>query len=242
MDSAKPGSHLTPHASRFTLIELLVVIAIIAILASMLLPALQQAKQRAQKAACINNQRTIMTAVTLYADDYDDYVPPIWSKSLHDMGDGLPGDQFEFWMGGLAFGGYLARQKEVFNCPGRQVPLWTGTGYWGKRLCGYSFLYPGANNNYYSYTTGEASKKKMWFAGSSSWLTTPLMCAVTSNVDMRYMPHNARGVVTGNFDGSVAFYVKDMRIWPGYYWSPTTPRGNATEGKSCLIWKLVNSQ
>ncbi len=58
----------------FTLIELLVVIAIIAILAAMLLPTLSTAKAKASVASCLNNQRQLVIAWVLYADDNQDQI------------------------------------------------------------------------------------------------------------------------------------------------------------------------
>jgi prepilin-type N-terminal cleavage/methylation domain-containing protein/prepilin-type processing-associated H-X9-DG protein len=59
----------------FTLIELLVVIAIIAILAAILFPVFAKAREKARQTQCLNNQRQIATAATMYAQDHDEMYP-----------------------------------------------------------------------------------------------------------------------------------------------------------------------
>ncbi len=60
----------------FTLIELLVVIAIIAILASILFPVFAKAREKANQNTCMNNQRQIAIAVSMYVQDNEERLPP----------------------------------------------------------------------------------------------------------------------------------------------------------------------
>lgn len=69
----------TPRHARsgrgFTLVELLVVMAVIAILAAILLPALSQARARAQAIVCLNNTRQLGLAWQVYATEHSDGLP-----------------------------------------------------------------------------------------------------------------------------------------------------------------------
>ncbi len=60
----------------FTLIELLVVIVMVATLAMLLLPALAGTKPNAQSFQCVENQRQLVLAWQMYAEDNNDLLPP----------------------------------------------------------------------------------------------------------------------------------------------------------------------
>ena len=131
-----------PRFGAFTLIELLVVIAIIAILAAILLPVLARARLKATEAYCLNNQKQLGLAFTMYVNENNNsllqsHLPnsssPIWPNTddaggfwgintgLPPITGGTPGAALAAVQGALTTNNLLspyAGNPAIVHCPG----------------------------------------------------------------------------------------------------------------------------
>jgi prepilin-type N-terminal cleavage/methylation domain-containing protein len=209
----------------FTLIELLVVIAVIAILAALLMPALEKARESAQRAGCASNVHQIYLGTTFYAADYSECLPYLtfipWSMGIegyiYTEAANSPVRYFlrdylrvELAMGATTSGLFKNHNTVVF-CPSMKFVNIPGDQCW-DHISGYAFRGFGWFSDPAPFGTSRMSGVGMNEGGRPKII---LMDVVVSSPGYNGTMNNHAGA-GGNIcagSGSVAWLDKS-KFWP----------------------------
>lgn len=117
------------------------VVVIIAILASMLLPALNQARARAQKISCTNNLKQLGTGLGLYITDYGPFFP-VYSSPTDYWMRGWGGALLPYVVPKREDGVVSPKSGKLYHCPLDPIPeLAVGFGGFGEISARRSYVF-----------------------------------------------------------------------------------------------------
>ena len=226
------------NAAAFTLVELLVVIGIIAVLIGILLPSLAKARRSAYVTACLSNEKQILYAVLMYANEHKGYLPGPADPCVNDprlvnsqVGVTLSAthpdySQMDVWNGGTYYSAReLSNQAQlqqylggitswkVWQCPAAQE-MWDQASptsvstYFSGKNLGFGYLV----NDSKSWTTTYPS---FVFGSYTSSNTTAQQTPKKLNQIMYTVYFDTTATVDGTpFDTKGCVFVKDpTKVW-----------------------------
>ena len=136
----------------FTIIELLTAVSIVGMLTALLVPVLKQARMQGRRLQSMHRQKEIVTTVTLFACDNDDFFPPSTAVCQFDNGDNRWNDPRQvkttapIWgMEHTSVAGYLSaylKAPVIVFCPSSPRPYpfweeaWQAADQWDQPLTG----------------------------------------------------------------------------------------------------------